>query len=439
MATPPPSQFAALLRQSKFASFDPHIGQVYASYGGHAHRGNWGLKRPLPLRRRKATVTVKTVDSRQQQTEWKSAEPQDRWIKMWDEVGVTPRVYTGPWATKLGPLVSLQWEIDSEFSQGTRDVQDIDGLEQELKKKSKAVPNIFAMSKTERARYMEELREARPEFRKYFRVQQRARERGEDINEAVVEAEVEAEPEEAHPVSLWEQSDNPNHIQEFLERRAAKEYNAPNAHIIEQRPQRFGGLVYASSSQLQSLFLSPPRAGRILQGQGTNTRPGLRLVGRAQDDDMVASFAGMTSSLNKNNRGLAMPVDWSRLSSTGERNPQASITDFRFAQAELVGAPETVAKNPAGIKSVHMRTEVEHCSADDDALTQANPHPPGSREYIAHEGHSTKNTMSMIRSTPKKGASFRASPTAKADLLMTLNKVVESSEPNTYSWTEKPL
>ncbi|CCL99631.1 uncharacterized protein FIBRA_01651 [Fibroporia radiculosa] len=438
MATPP-SQFAALLRQSKFASFDPHIGQVYVSYGGHAHRGNWGLKRSLPLRRRRAAVTVKTVDSRQQQTEWKSAEPQDRWIKMWDEVGVTPRVDAGSWMMKLGPLAGLQWETDSEFAQGTRGMQDIDGMEKELRKKSKAVPNINAMSKTERTRYMEELREARPEFRQYFRVQQRMRERGKDTDEAAVEAEVEAEPEDAHPISLWEQSENPNHFQEFLERRAAKKYNALNAHIIEQRPQRFGGLVYARSSQLQSLFLSPPRAGRVLQDQGSNSRPGSRLGGRTADEDMVASFAGMTSSLNKNNRGLAMPVDWNLLSSTGERNPQASITDFRLAQAELVGAPETVAKHPTGIKSVHMRTEVEHCSAGDGVLAQANPHQPGSREYIAHEGHSVNKTMSMIRPTPKKGASFKASPTAKVDLLVTLNKVVDSSESNTYSWAEKPL
>ena len=32
-----PSPFGALLRRSKFASYDPKIGQVYTSHGGHAH------------------------------------------------------------------------------------------------------------------------------------------------------------------------------------------------------------------------------------------------------------------------------------------------------------------------------------------------------------------------------------------------------------------
>ncbi|KAH9932912.1 uncharacterized protein B0H18DRAFT_671430 [Fomitopsis serialis] len=44
----------------------------------HAHRGP---KRPLPLRRRKGNVTVQSIDSTAQQTEWKSGQRQTRWIQ----------------------------------------------------------------------------------------------------------------------------------------------------------------------------------------------------------------------------------------------------------------------------------------------------------------------------------------------------------------------
>ena len=153
MATSAPSQFAALLRRSKFASYDPHIGQVYTAFDGHAARGNFGLKRPLALRRRNAHITVQAVDSHEQQTVWKSAEQANRWIRMWDEVGVKPKVgQQTKWEQKLGALgAEVSLLTDSEFThQETAGAQKEEGVEAELAeeeeeilvRRSHAVPNL---------------------------------------------------------------------------------------------------------------------------------------------------------------------------------------------------------------------------------------------------------------------------------------------------------
>ncbi|KAI0929263.1 hypothetical protein AcV5_006567 [Taiwanofungus camphoratus] len=376
MAVPPPSQFAALLRQSKFASFDPQIGQAYASFGGHAHRGNWGLKRPLPLRRRNGTVTVRAVDSREQQTEWKSAEPQSRWIQMWDEVGVTPRLaLEGPWSKKLGFLGEVNWKVDSEFSRGADDLfRDDGGVEDELGKKDKsmATPNIYAMTEKEFGRYLKQLREMRPAFREHIQESERT------------------------GSSLWEQSHRPGeHFKSFLQRRAYQIYNSSESHEIEQQPQRYGGLTYTKSPPLQTYFLAKPEAGRILQQMAEN--PSSRL----SSDDFIVSFAGMTPTLGKNQRGTVNPVDWKSLDGP---SPDRGVTKFRFMKATLVAPPATVGDKPEGLGSVKIYPRV---IADTGVeMTRPNTHIPGSREYVANN-ELAAHTPTLFRSqsrttTPRK-------------------------------------
>ncbi|GBE81860.1 hypothetical protein SCP_0402340 [Sparassis crispa] len=223
MATQPSSQFAALLRQSKFASFDPAIAQAYTSYGGHAYRGNFGFKRPLPVRHRNATVFVHAVDSRQQQTEWKSAEQQRRWIQMWDEVGATPHVRGGStWSNKLGPLGEIRWQVDSEFGSSDSGVDDR-GVGAALTGKSTAVANINAMPEREFERYLEKLRKMRPAFREYLK------------------KHLEKEGRGSVPTTLWEQSIKPRtdeYLKDFRATQAYEEYKSPTATSIEQQPQK---------------------------------------------------------------------------------------------------------------------------------------------------------------------------------------------------------
>ncbi|KAI1788411.1 mitochondrial ribosomal protein subunit-domain-containing protein [Ganoderma leucocontextum] len=350
MATPPPSQFAALLRRSKFASFDPHIGQVYTTFDGHAARGNFGLKRPLALRRRNAFITVRAVDSREQQTVWKSAEPQGRWIRMWDEVGVRPKLERdGVWHEKLGALdAEVHFLTDSEFTRTEEPVPAPKATDKSMElaeeeegmwqpKRSNAVPNLDAMSETEFERYLVRLRSLRPAFRKFLQGKYKT-------------SHLEAG-------SLFQRSlRGGDDFREFLESHAYEEYHKPRPRFIEQQPHRYAGLSYTHTPDVQTLNTVKPHIGRIL-GDPVSDR----------DKHYVAASAGMTSRL-----------------STGAKGEEIQqVTTIRFTAAGLSAAPEVVGARPDGLEGVHVGTRVR---VDSPAVAykrqDGNPHPPGTREYV---------------------------------------------------------
>ncbi|PCH37926.1 hypothetical protein WOLCODRAFT_22950 [Wolfiporia cocos MD-104 SS10] len=398
---PPPSRFAALLRQSKFASFDPNIAQTYVSYGGHAHRGNWGLKRPLPLHRRNAVVTVKAIDSRQQQTEWGGAERQHNWIRMWEEVGVAPDVpEVGPWGEKLGPLASIQWDIDSEFGAATQDSQRDDlGAKDELERRSMAVPNVHAMSDKQFARYLEEVRALRPAFRAWLQQEGKA----------------------GSSTSMWERSQSASEeFREFLESKAYEKYNAPGSRVIEQQPQRFGGLTYTRTGTLQAALTNKGRPGHILHQH--DRRGGFSV------EDSVASFAGMTSSLTKRRRASRYPVDWNGLAQDGERKEDGKgIANLRLAKAEILSAPVTVGHKPGGLGQGMIKTEV-YVDAATEQLAD-NTYKPGSPEYISNirEPVSKNNAFTTVAKTARPTARYKGE--VNRNLLMdTLQSVMQRSQ-----------
>ncbi|KAN0061733.1 hypothetical protein ACQY0O_005725 [Thecaphora frezii] len=99
-----PSQFSRLLRQSRIASFDPAIPQVYSTPPAYAARGDWGLKRPLPSSSNSALpsssssgsgvanhpgalryVEVQQLDTPEGQTTWKEREKETLFVKRWAE------------------------------------------------------------------------------------------------------------------------------------------------------------------------------------------------------------------------------------------------------------------------------------------------------------------------------------------------------------------
>ncbi|KAH9952166.1 mitochondrial ribosomal protein subunit-domain-containing protein [Amylocystis lapponica] len=390
MATPPPSQFSALLRQSKFASFDPSISQVYTSYGGHTHRGNWGLKRPLPLRRRNASITVRAVDSREQQTEWKSAEPQNRWIRMWDEVGVTPTVgHYGAWREKLGPLGEVQWLEDSDLVRGSEKSSDEVGDKEVEKTKSMAVPNIQSMSDKEFARYLEKLREMRPAFLQF-------------VKDSAAKRKIPSS-------TLWEQAQRPGNLPaEFLASHAHTTYSS-DARIIEQRPHRFAGLNYTKSSNLQTYLLQKPQRGRILQTHAPS-----------RSSDLVVGFAGMTPTLGKNSRGQKSGIDWQKVVQ-GERDPQSGVAKFRIVRAQLNVPPTTVGENAGGLAGVAFETDVR-TDAEGEDMSRPNTHTPGSREYVGAEGAKKTVTPMLVQST-RQQPRFTSQPTDSASLLAALDNI----------------
>ncbi|KAI6127669.1 mitochondrial ribosomal protein subunit-domain-containing protein [Pisolithus croceorrhizus] len=146
------SPFGQLLKQSKFSSFDSRIAQVYTTHGGDAHRGDWGFKRPLSIRRRGAFITVKNVDTPEYQTEWSSAEPQVLWMKNWDELQITP-----------------QWSRQVPSEEPRDHVQESDHLPNQQDPSAwrpPCVPNLDAMSREEFRKYLARIQAHRNRFYK---------------------------------------------------------------------------------------------------------------------------------------------------------------------------------------------------------------------------------------------------------------------------------
>lgn len=395
-AVKPSSTFAELLRRSKFASYDPSIGQVYSSHGGHLHRGNWGLKRPLPIRRRNAHITVKAVDSREEQTEWKFSDKEARFTKMWEEVGVTPELVEGPWQKKIGIVGTAEWKMDSEFARERREEQKSvpqkasDGVYGP----TTAVPNVHAMSDAEFERYLNQARRLRPAFGAFLK------------NVAQNKRELLQEP--AAFESLWRSSWTTGNrdAKMFLGSQAHQTFNSPESRAIEQQPQTFGGLTYTKASKLQSQLLHKPEPGRVL----TTIASGASLT----------SFAGMTPTIISEHRKSLSKVDWKTLSLHGERDSQDGTDSLRLSNVKIARISQVVGKNPQDLRDTSLSAAVV---ADDMlAISRSNPHTPGSPEYVAHDGNMKVSVKSIVSTRPKPTMPTPSGPetTSSATILSSL-------------------
>ncbi|KAI0693333.1 mitochondrial ribosomal protein subunit-domain-containing protein [Cytidiella melzeri] len=390
MPLAPASPFAALLRRSKFASLDTSIAQVYTTAGGDLSRGNWGLKRPLQLRRKGAYITVKAVDSKEQQTEWDLADQQARWVQMWDEVGVAPALAEGPWQRRLGSNVNVTQEaFDSEYSKGVREAKDdwaeeanvsstaaqpweqaqLTEQERVAKEEREALlrmleegpgasmPNIYAMSDSEFKNYLAKVRKMRPTFQAYRNL--------------VAEANRRQAQETA-----WQDlpADHGSTLfKTFLAKSAENDLTAPQSRIIEQQPQQVAGLTYTKSSLLQSQLLSKPHRGRVLMKNKSEE------MGRNKGIENLASFAGMVPYLSDALRGdTAGSVDWKKLAEAAVYIPGRETGNFRLVNAKLWTAPTVVGETRSGMKGVMLETDVQALSEED--LDQGRQ--PGTREYV---------------------------------------------------------
>lgn len=402
-AVNPSSPFAAVLRRSKFATFDPAIGQVYTSHGGHLHRGNWGFKRPIPLRTKGAHITVTAIDSRQEQTEWKWADREARFVKMWDEVGVTPVLSEqGSWATKLG-VRALDMKLDSEFEDQSSmgNVTQSSFFTQIHGPISPAVPNVASMTDKEFENYLRKLRKLRPAFKEYIK-EITARQAERDAKEdAMLPAEFN---------SFWERSWQPGRDHKlFLASKAYHEYNSPESRTIEQQPQTFAGLAYGKSSRLQSHLFNKPKPGRVLELEGGS---------------LYSSFAGTKALVDAHDRRPDSSAAFER-QAKGEPDPHAGVVDLKITRATLYYAPQTVGRNPEGLMRAQIEVSVATGGGED--MQRANAHTPGTREYVAHS--TTVVAPGGILARPP-----RKMPTAKqaeeqsssSSILNTLQNIVSS-------------
>lgn len=89
----------------------------------------------------------------------------------------------------------------------------------------------------------------------------------------------------------------------------------------------------------------------------------------------VASFAGMAGRVQRKHAGLARPVVWEDPNRTGE-------VMIRPQKALVKGWPIVVGERQ-GLKAAKLDMDLRVW--DEQSHFRSNPHPPGSREYIAAE------------------------------------------------------
>ena len=343
---PSPSPFAYLLRRSKFASYDPTIGQVYTTYDGNAYRGNWGFKRSLALRKRDKFISVEAVDSPEQQTEWSPRESEARFIKRWEEVATEPSVRDA-WdshCTSSRPVHEAELaKVDQNGNIVNLAVQ---SQVDEPPHKQYVAPGPLVSSMPTRVfnRYLDKLRRQRPEFLEFL------------SQEARRSTQTETVPRRLVAASAYEQSALASAEmvrRRFLQKQSHTTYEAPDSRAIEQRPHRNGGLSYDHTSQLTHFFTTTEQPGRMLEKHGKDRR------GYPQ-----ASFAGMAVNVKP-------PIYHS------EGEPK-----LRIVETVLKQAPSVVSAQPRGLDDAIIETSVVDVTNLD--MTRANPFPPGSRAYIAH-------------------------------------------------------
>ncbi|TFY76476.1 hypothetical protein EWM64_g7536 [Hericium alpestre] len=365
------SPFAAMLRRSKFASYDPQIAQVYTAHGGDAHRGNWGFKRPLTLHRRDACVVVKSVDSREQQTEFRRADYDATFVRVWEDFGVEVKARED-WDFRTGSG-RIGVGLDSDFALGTKDSKTLEkewleeaeekvaegnsqasgkASEEVVRKVREAasVPNIMAMSESQFQRYLEELRAERPKFKAYLEAHKEEQKKQEKV---------------AAKKGL---------TLEFLSERARDLHHSPQSKAMEQRPHPNAGLTYAKASPLTNYFLTKPQPARIIGAKLGNG------VGHP------VSIGGMLSY------GLSASAA-----------PVLSSVPVRVSSARLFAAPRPVGDELSSLRAVKIETTLKE-QAQTDSL-RANLHRPGTRAYIErqqlvpayNEKMRSRNKRSMVR------------------------------------------
>ncbi|KAI0256593.1 mitochondrial ribosomal protein subunit-domain-containing protein [Lactifluus subvellereus] len=390
---PSPSPFATLLRRSKFASYDPTIGQVYTTHDGNAHRGNWGFKRPLALRKRDKFISVQVVDSPEQQTEWKPRESEARFVQRWGEVATEPNV-RGAWEKHyMNSRPMHQGELAKVDKNGSVVDPAVQRQAEESSGKRQYVasgPLISAMSAKQFARYLDKLHKQRPEGAGRTR-------------------KPKAPSQHLVAPSAYEESalGSAEMVRRrFLQRQSHTLYEAPDSRVIEQRPHRNGGLSYAHASQLTHFFTTRGEPGRFIDSQGPEGRPNVR-----------AGFAGMAANLK------TPVIDYD------------SGSKFRVVDSVLQQAPNVVSAQPQGLDGAIIEMTVQ--DVGNHHMTRANPFPPGSRAYIAHTQKilpsKGKRTLTVSNPIPQRETVPEAEVTQ--ELLSTLRNIIHKMP---YGGDQKP-
>lgn len=393
---PAPGSFAAILKQSKFATYHPSIGQVYTVFGGHAQRGDWGLKRALPERKRHRRLKISAIDTREQQSWFDSGEPDARTVARWDEIGTRVNVaYNhGRWReqgfTKLAARAIPN--IDSEFGgfavPKSGHIDPALGLRYDFN--SKVFPNIYKMSDSGFDKYLKKVEGRRSEFRTHVqRVHDHQR------------------PAKGGPVSLYYYRHKSHESfgrtgNDFLELLAEDEITKRGSRILQAVPHPNGGLSYTSPSYLQTRLTTPPIKSHVILAQ------------RSTALAVVGSITAKVPPGWKDNKEI-LEVDYRR------SDPQRGTYNMRVIDAHLRDPPQVVGRqNLRGESTMKMDVSVHPIDSDAMDHERANPYPPGSVLYCFSES-GRAISVPKVRSRPPKNkmsSAARQRQTAEAEFAL---------------------
>ncbi|ESK90190.1 hypothetical protein Moror_7755 [Moniliophthora roreri MCA 2997] len=433
---PPTSPFAELLRRSRFATFDSNIRQTYSTPPDAARRGEWGLKRPLAIKRRNSFIAVPApFDSKAYYVDWSNAENEVRFVRRFEELEVSPQCKVStPWHATLGSKNSANWLVDSEFSlpEEGPEVEEINSpvaeraeeknkMKEELQDgsipvsleglgikgpgnygarrqppewKLHLVPNIHAMSPKAFEKYLRKLRELRPQFEEYVKDawEQEQKIRAEKLNRQQQSQEPSARHtrvSDAPDLITSAQRREKEYHRHFLQHHTASQLSDPDSKAIEQRPHQTGGLMYARLSALHSHLYAQPQPGIVLQGA---------LRSRDHSPHYIGSLAGMTPIIERPFWGGKTPLLNTNDAEGIQRERLAdSLAYMKVKPGSVImeKPPKTVAppRNSMGLESAHISSEAIVVANRDGDFSVDNPYRPGTPMYSGLAPAMNKSTL----------------------------------------------
>jgi hypothetical protein len=390
-----PSTFAVLLRTSKFASYDPQISQIYTSYDGHAHRGNWGLKRPVSQKRKSGDfIVVKSIDSKEQQTEWYRAEQEARWLKVVSELGksIDVRTETSSWYNYLGESLRMTYDSDYNLNPNihSRYGPNVDKNDCESHNwnstdknrfRSSHIPNATAMNKKEFRHFLAELHRSRPRLK------------------SLVDKKIEDQTQNSMRNSLrrfpyppLNQVNSSAHRFHMMHRFFKKEVSRPFLNDGPKKllpsPHHNAALTYLHASDLTSKILHTPVPGRVFSG--------IALRDSQKDSKHNPGYVvGVAGLLGRLQTGDALKRQPTKLSD--EVGNEIAVP-LQAKHMVLMHAPHVVNApgGSSGFETTQLRLEFVEYAKIRSEMT--NPYLPGSQAYVAHHDPSTDSPKGVSQS-----------------------------------------
>jgi len=426
-----PSAFATLLRRSKFASYDPGIGQVYTAPLAHRARGTFGFKRPVPMGPRSQKfqyITVSAAETPWNVMMWESGERSARWTSRMDELRPpfepppnAPDSTSAGWNTWLAevrPDDMKTWYDESEFAQALGDDTWVLPGKQETPA-ANPTKNWDKLQHKGFSRFLEEKRGLREEFKDWI-LAHREKHEGMDepeerrefgrVTEGGAESMTEGEQDRERRETLQPSYpyDAPNMYElyqllhtrrgpslffEFLRQRQSEDHQTQ----LIPAPHPIAALSYQHPSKLQTFLDTPPVSG-IVMGQdalvkeaGQRTRDHQRANRFKKKASFFVGIAGHVGQLSpKDSGGKIEPTQLL------EDDPHLGRPRFRVWSGELLHPPRTAEVQHGlrpweDVNSARLDLRLREVT-DGEAIR--NSSRPGSPQYV---GKSLEESLRQYR------------------------------------------